>query len=74
MYNMRAHITDSMKRKIKLKNCVPIIIPGGMTKILQLLDTSVDCSFKAALRGMWESWMTEGEHSFTKMGCMRHIV
>lgn len=71
MDSMRAHITDATKKKISAKNCIPVIIPGGMTKMLQPLDISVNRSFKAVLRRLWEAWMTEGEHSFTKTGRMR---
>lgn len=39
--------------------------------MLQPLDISVNRSFKAVLRRLWESWMSEGEHNFTKMGRMR---
>ena len=52
-------------------NTIPIIIPGGMTKLLQPLDISVNRSFKAVLRNIWESWMTDGKHSFTATGRMR---
>lgn len=74
MDSMRAHITDSTLRKVKAVNCTPAVIPGGMTKILQPLDISVNRSFKAVLRRLWESWMTEGEHSFTATGRMRHAT
>lgn len=72
MDSMRAHLTDLIKKKIKSKNCIPTIIPGGMTKMLQPLDISVNRSFKAVLRRIWETWMTDGDHSFTKTGRMRH--
>ncbi|KAL1470946.1 hypothetical protein MTO96_040171 [Rhipicephalus appendiculatus] len=71
MDSMRAYITDIVKKKIGSKNCMPVIIPGRMTKILQPLDISVNRSFKAVLRRLWESWMSEGEHSFTKTGRTR---
>lgn len=72
MDSMRAHMTDLIKTKIKSKNCIPVIIPGGMTKMLQPLDIAVNRSFKAILRRLWETWMTDGDHSFTKTGRMRH--
>jgi hypothetical protein len=71
MDSMRAHITEGVKKKFKSMNTIPIIIPGGMTKLLQPLDISVNRSFKAVLRNIWESWMTDGKHSFTATGRRR---
>ena len=68
---MRAHITDDIKQKIYSENTFPVIIPGGLTKLLQPLDIAVNKTFKANLRQIWESWMTSGEHSFTKSGRMQ---
>lgn len=65
-------MTDLVKTNIKAKNCTPVIIPGGMTKMLQPLDISVNRSFKAVLWRLWGTWMTSGDHSFTKTGRMRH--
>ncbi|KAK6009514.1 hypothetical protein OSTOST_25549 [Ostertagia ostertagi] len=46
-----------------------IMIPGGLTKLLQPLDISVNNSFKSNLRRCWEDWMIEEErHNYTKSG------
>ncbi|KAL1470208.1 hypothetical protein MTO96_040572 [Rhipicephalus appendiculatus] len=74
MDSMRAHITDATLKRVKAVNCTPTVIPGGMTKLLQPLDISVNRSFKAVLRHLWESWMTDGDHSFTATGRMRHAT
>uniref|UniRef100_A0AAR2J5P4 HTH CENPB-type domain-containing protein n=1 Tax=Pygocentrus nattereri TaxID=42514 RepID=A0AAR2J5P4_PYGNA len=74
MDSMRAHITPQFKNKLKVFNTIPAIIPGGLTKILQPLDISVNRSFKAVLRHLWEQWMLDGEHSFTATGRMRHAT
>lgn len=74
MDSMRAHITERIKNKLKFINTVPIVIPGGLTKMLQPLDISVNKSFKDNLRRLWENWMSHGEHSFTKTGRMRHAT
>ena len=44
------------------------IIPGGLTKKLQLLDISVNQSFKNHIREDWEKWMSEGMYKFTATG------
>ncbi|TWW67298.1 hypothetical protein D4764_02G0003390 [Takifugu flavidus] len=54
MDSTRAHITPQFKDELKGFNSMPAIIPGGLTKILQPLDISVNQSFKAALRNLWE--------------------
>ncbi|KAK7890943.1 hypothetical protein WMY93_022906 [Mugilogobius chulae] len=74
MDSMRAHITPQFKAKLKAVNTIPAIIPGGLTKILQPLDISVNRSFKAVLHLLWEQWMMEGEHSFTATGRLRHAT
>ena len=74
MDSMRAHITPQVKDKLKVFNSIPAIIPGGLTKILQPLDISMNRSFKAVLRNLWEQWMIDGEHSFTATGRMRHAT
>lgn len=71
MDSMRAHITDMSKNRIINSNTIPAIIPGGMTKILQPLDISVNRSFKSYIRDLWEQWMINGDHSFTKTDRMR---
>ena len=71
---MRAHLTEDVKKKVNEENIIPVIIPDGFSKILQPLDISVNKSFKTNLRQIWESWMTTGEHSFTKTGRLRHAT
>jgi transposase-like protein len=69
--SMRAHISDISKERIKATDSIPAVIPGGLTKVLQPLDISVNKCFKAELRRIWEEWMTNGEKSYTKTGRMR---
>ncbi|KAF4802272.1 hypothetical protein TURU_027258 [Turdus rufiventris] len=69
--SMHAHKTGSVKALVKKTNSELAVIPGGLTKEVQPLDTSVIRSFKVKLRIMWENWMVKGEHSFTKTGRLR---
>lgn len=61
MDSMMAHITDNMKTKVKSLNSIPVIIPGGLTKILQPLDIANNQSFKALFHHKWELWMMDRE-------------
>jgi len=36
------------------------VIPGGLTKKLQLLYFSVKCSFKNHIHAKWKKWVSEG--------------
>ena len=69
--SMRAHISEITKERIKATSSIPAVIPGGLTKVLQPLDISVNKSFKCELRKIWEQWMVSGEKSFTNTGRMR---
>ncbi len=72
--SMHAHITPEVKNTIKTKNTIPAVIPGGLTKILQLLDVTVNCSFQAEIRKLWENWISSRIHHFTATGCMRRAI
>jgi len=64
-----AHLTSEVKDKFK--NTTLAVIPGGLTKILQPLDISVNKSFKSKIRRHWEQWMVNGYHEYTKSGRMK---
>ncbi|GFX96975.1 pogo transposable element with KRAB [Trichonephila clavipes] len=59
------------KKKKKHRGVELSIIPGGLRKILQPLDISVNRSFKSHVRACWENWMSESLHTCTKGGNMR---
>lgn len=71
MDSMRAHLTDETKKTLSKEKTRLAIVPGGLTKIVQPLDLSINRSFKANMRHCWESWMSEENHTFTKGGRMR---
>lgn len=62
------HKTASTLSKFKTLATTVAMIPSGLTKKLQVLDISVNKSFKRHLRKSWETWMVNGYHQFTKSG------
>jgi hypothetical protein len=44
------HTTEEVKKILKNRNTDEVIIPGGLTLILQLLDVCINRLFKAALK------------------------
>ena len=69
--SMRAHRTERVKDIVEKLKSQLAVIPGGMTKELQPLDIGIIRSFKARMRVLWETWMVEGEHSYTNTGRLR---
>lgn len=67
------HRTDDVKDKFKKTGTALAMIPGGLTKILQVLDISVNKSFKSHLRKEWEDWMISGVKDFTKSGNIKRV-
>ena len=65
------HKTDSVKNKLKQCQTIPAMIPGGLTKKVQVLDISVNKSFKSKLRSRWEGWMINGYKEYTTSGIMK---
>jgi len=65
------HKTNDVKAKFKREGTTIAMIPGGLTKKLQVLDISVNKSFKSNLRKYWESWMINGYKEYTKSGHMK---
>ena len=49
----------------------PIVIPGGATGHIQATDVSWNKPIKDQLREMYDQWMDEGPHTYTKESNMR---
>lgn len=71
--SMCAHLTDLIKSACK-KAQATIAFPGCLTKILQLLDITINCAFKFKMHKCWEKWMCCRTHSFVKSGCIRNAM
>uniref|UniRef100_K7GJK9 HTH CENPB-type domain-containing protein n=1 Tax=Pelodiscus sinensis TaxID=13735 RepID=K7GJK9_PELSI len=67
----RCHHMPSIQKRLQQDKTDLAIIPGGMTKTLQPLDVTVNKPMKDAFCRKWNTWLLEGEHTFTAGGRMR---
>jgi hypothetical protein len=68
--SFEGHKTESVKNTYKELNCIPAIIPGGLTSIVQPLDVCLNKPFKDNLRKKWNTWIMN-EVSLTKNGNLK---
>ncbi|KAJ4439521.1 hypothetical protein ANN_07645 [Periplaneta americana] len=64
----KGHLTLEVKKKITALKTDLVVIPGGMTSKLQVLDVVVNKPFKDQLRKQFSDWLLEGGHAFTPSG------
>lgn len=64
----RGHLTEQVKAQVQKMNGDLVIIPGGMTSQLQVLDVVVNKPFKDNLRKKYTEWLLSGNHALTPTG------
>ena len=64
----KGHLTELVKEKVRKLNCDLVIIPGGMTSQLQVLDVVVNKPFKTYLKGNYTNWLLANDHELTPTG------
>ena len=71
--SFRAHLSKPVRSTLRSINTECVVIPGGMTSMLQPLDVSINKPFKDRMRAKWQNWMLAGQHSFTAGGRIRKV-
>ena len=71
MDSATSHKTEAVKEQLTEKKIGAKIIHGGLTPLIQYLDTHVNKSFKGNVRALWEDWMAHGKAEYTKTGKRR---
>ena len=64
----RGHLTEPVKSQVRAMNGDLVIIPGGMSSQLQVLDVVVNKPFKDNLRKKYTEWLLSGNHTLTPTG------
>ena len=62
----KRHLGDEVEQAFTSVNSSIKIIHGGMTPLVQFLDTHVNKPFKDIMKGKWEDWIVNGEAEFTE--------
>jgi len=70
VHKKECHRMLSIKSELRDKMDL-VIIPGGITRLIQPLDVSVNKPIKDALRAKWNNWLSDGSHTFTPRGRIR---
>lgn len=68
MDSFKGHLVPPVKNKLLKKNTNIAIIPGGLTSKLQPLDVSINKSFKAKIRSMYNEWISHEIKELTPAG------
>jgi hypothetical protein len=67
--SFHGHMTERVKAKVEDSDLV--VIPSGMTKLLQLLDVSINQPFKITFWWLYNQWMTTTKHELRPRGGMK---
>ena len=68
----KCHLMDSVKSVVnKQAKSDIVVIPGGLTGLVQPADVSWNKPFKAAYRELYNEWIANGEKSYTAAGNVR---
>jgi DDE superfamily endonuclease. len=74
----RGHLTDAVREKIHSLASDHVVIPIGMTSVLQPLDVSINKPFKGYIQEQYEKWFCEPNRELTPTGKIKraapHIV
>ena len=64
----KGHHTDSVKNQLRKMNTELVVIPGGMTSVLQPMDISINKPFKDRLRQQNLKLISDPAHELTESG------
>ena len=65
---LKGHLTDSAKNQLRKMNTELVVIPGGMTSVLQPMDVSINKPFKDRLRQRYLTWILDPALELTETG------
>jgi hypothetical protein len=70
----KGHLTDSVKDQLRKMKTELVVIPGGMTSVLQPMDVSINKPFKDRLRQQYLTWSADPIRELTETGKIKHAA
>lgn len=70
----RGHVTENIKAALEKSRTDLVIIPAGLTSILQPTDVEDNKPFKHKLKQMYEDYMATTQHQFTPDGQIKKTI
>jgi len=71
---LKEHLTDSVKNQLRKMNTELVVIPGGMTSVLQPMDVSINKPFKDRLRQQYLTWNSDLARELTETGKIKSVA
>jgi len=70
----KGHLTDSVKNQLSKMKTELVVIPGGMTSVLQPIDVSINKPFKERLRQHYLTWIADPALELTETGKIKRAA
>jgi len=70
----KGNLADSVKNQLRKKNTELVVIPGGMTSVLQPMDISINRPFKDSLRQQYLTWISDPARELTEIGKIKRAA
>ena len=64
----KGHLTDSVKNQLRKMNTELVVMPGGITSVLQPMDVSINKPFKDRFRQQYLTWISDHARELTETG------
>jgi hypothetical protein len=70
----KGHVTDSVKDQLRKMKTELVVIPGGMTSVLQPMDVSINKPFKDRLSQQYLTWIADPARELTETGKIKRAA
>jgi hypothetical protein len=70
----KGHVTDSVKDQLRKMKTDLVVIPGGMTSVLQPMNVSINKSLKDRLRQQYLTWIADPARELTQTGKIKRAA